>query len=323
MEVLVTGIVGFVGGHLAEHLLGRGDRVLGCDLRSGWPEWLKQLSGRVELVQLDLTDAEKLRSFMHTRRFERIYHLAGVADPRACRRDPEWAWQHNVEATERLCEAAVRTQQPARLLLVSSGYVYGRPAPEQMPLGTNCAVSPEHPYARQKLEAERRARVYAERYGLDLVIVRPFNQAGPRQPRSYLISDWAAQVAEMEAGRREPVLSVGNLQARRDYTDVRDAVRAYRMLLDRASSGSLYNLGSGQAWSGHDIAAILKRLSRVEFEVRTDVSKLRDDAPVLVADTAPIEFEIGWRPEIPIERTVTDTLEFWRKHLNTSSASAG
>jgi len=315
MEALITGAAGFVGGHLAEHLVERGERVVGCDLRGKWPQWLAQLEGRAELVQLDLSRAPELDLFFRARQFDQVYHLVGVADPRACLREPQWAWRHNVLATELLCEALVRTQRSARLLLVSSVYVYGRPPPERIPLGTNCPVSREHPYAAQKLEAEQRARRYAEQYGLDLVIVRPFNQAGPRQPRSYLISDWAAQVAEMEAGRREPVLRVGNLQTRRDYTDVRDAVQAYRMLLERAPSGSLYNLGSGRAVSGYEIAEMLKRLSRVQFEVATDPSKFRDDAPILVADTGPVESEIGWRPRIPIERTVADTLEFWRQHL--------
>jgi GDP-4-dehydro-6-deoxy-D-mannose reductase len=321
MSALITGITGFVGGHLAEHLLGRGEHVVGCDLRGSWPEWLEHLAGRAELIELDLSRADRLHSFMRCYRFERIYHLAGLADPRACQRDPSLAWRHNVKATEYLCEAIVRSAPAARLLLVSSVYVYGRPGPEQMPLGTDCPVSGEHPYAASKLAAEQLAFDYAEQCGLDVVIVRPFNQAGPRQPRSYLIADWSAQVAEMELGLRERVLAVGNLATRRDYTDVRDAVRAYRMLLERAPSRSLYNLGSGRAVSGHDILGILKRLSRVQFRVETDPSKFRDDAPLLVADIGPIRSGIGWEPQIAPEQTVADTLQFWRRQLGSPGSS--
>lgn len=313
MRALVTGITGFVGGHLAEHLLSECDEVVGCARRVSWPDELSYLQERICLKRCDLCDPQDAARLFENDEYEVVCHLAGMANPRACQADPELASQANVEATRNLYDAIVHSGQTPRVLFVSTSYVYGQPQPNELPVGIHCTIRTEHPYAATKWEAERQSMHYAEQHGLDIVRVRPFNHTGPRQSTSYAIPHWANQVARIERGCCEPVLRVGSLDSRRDYTDVRDVVRAYRLLPAMAPPKTVYNLGSGKEYSGWEILQELQALTRRSFGIQTDPARLRTaEVHEIVADAEPLHQLTGWQPRIDLKTTLRDTLDFWR-----------
>ncbi len=313
MRTLVTGITGFVGGHLAEHLLAQGDAVTGCSRSGAWPQHLKHLRHRARLVTCDLAKPTAAEALFVDTAFDAVIHLAGLANPRACLADPALAHRENVQATGELYEAIRRNGQRPQILFVSTSYVYGQPTPEFLPVHTSCPIHADHPYAATKWAAEQLTLRFAESCGLDIIRVRPFNHIGPRQPAGYVVSDWAQQISAIEAGVAPPLLRVGNLDTRRDYTDVRDVVRAYRQLTREPHAGGVYNLGSGRTGSGREILHTLQVLSRVPWQVEIDPARTRvDEAREIVANANPLFDLIGWKPEIDLDTTLRDTLNFWR-----------
>jgi GDP-4-dehydro-6-deoxy-D-mannose reductase len=313
MRVLVTGITGFVGGHLADYLLAHGDHVSGCSRHAEWPKHLSHLSGHVSLWPCDLGDPQATVKLFERETYDAVFHLAGLANPRTCRLEPLRAERENVAATRNVYEAIRRSGQRPRVLFVSTSYVYGQPRPQDLPVGTACPVRPEDPYGASKWAAEQLSTQYVAEYGLDIIRVRPFNHTGPRQPTYYVVPEWAQQIAAIEAGRRPHVLRVGNLDTRRDYTDVRDVVRAYRLLIEKACADEVYNLGSGVGRSGREILEALRSLSRAPLEIESDPCRVREgEAPEIVADAAPLRQLTGWQPQIDLRATLHDTLNFWR-----------
>jgi len=313
MRALVTGITGFVGGHLAENLVAHGDHVIGCSRTGNWPRALSHLSSVVQLDRCDLGDSEATASLLKDHPVDAVYHLAGLANPRACADDPARAARENVLATQNVCDGVLRSGRRPRILFVSTGYVYGHPAPEHLPLGVNAPVRADHPYAASKWAAEQHTIQFASETQIPVVRVRPFNHVGPRQSPGYIVSDWTRQIVEIESGKVPPVLRVGSLETRRDYTDVRDIVRAYRMLAHESQSftpgaSRVYNLGSGIARSGRDVLETLRSISDAEWKWETDPRLLRPgEADLIVADPKPLQELIGWKPEIDFRDTLRDT----------------
>src|SRR5919112_770895 len=240
MRVLVTGISGFVGGHLAEHLIGSDDLVVGLSASGRWPEGLAHLSSRVRIERCDLAgDVEaELAGLIGRKQPEVIYHLAAQANPQASVADPRGTWALNLGGTLNLLEAVKASGLRPRVVLVSSGVCYGNPAPEHMPVSESCPLRPNNPYSASKAAADLLGIQHFLSHGTDVVMVRPFNHAGPRQSPSYVLGGLARQVAEVEAGLR-PRVEVGNLDVVRDFTDVRDVVGAYRLLATRGSAGEV------------------------------------------------------------------------------------
>ena len=313
MQALVTGITGFVGGYLAEHLLALGHDVTGCSRRGIWTDQLAYLSDQVRLISCDLSNPEATIRLFDRNSYELIFHLAGLANPRSCMMQPKLAWRENVEATQSLCEAVSQCGQRPKILFVSTSYIYGQPSVCELPVNVDCEIRAEHPYAASKWEAERVGIKYFEERGLEIVRVRPFNHTGPRQSIEYIVPNWAHQITRMETGRTTPVLRVGKLDTRRDYTDVRDVVRAYLPLLLKAPSGSVFNLGSGKSRSGREILEILQELSRARFEIETDPALLRQNETLdIVADVEPLQTLTGWQPEIRLDGMLKGTLDYWR-----------
>jgi GDP-4-dehydro-6-deoxy-D-mannose reductase len=316
MHALVTGITGFVGGHLAEHLLDQGDVVTGCSRRGEWPAELEHLRERVELAGCDLSDRPATLRFFERRRFDGVFHLAGMASPRECALHPQHAHRENTEAALHVFEAVRSCAPRPRILLVSSSYVYGQPLPSDLPVSTRCPIRIEQVYAATKWAAELLSEHYGRAYGVESVRVRPFNHTGPRQQPGYIVPDWIKQVAAIESGTLPPVLRVGDLDTRRDYTDVRDVVKAYRLLLLKAPSHTVYNLGSGCTRTGRELLDVLGGLSRVPWQIQTDPGRLRRrQPPEIVADAGPLRELTGWKPEIDLVSTLRDTLDYWRAKL--------
>jgi GDP-4-dehydro-6-deoxy-D-mannose reductase len=294
MRILVTGVTGFAGGHLAEELLARGGHaVFGVSRRAAWPPAWAHLDGRVPLRACDLCDAAAVEAVLREVQPEAVYHVAGYAHVGRSAREPEAAWDGNLTATRRLYEAVARWGGRPRILFVGSGQVYGtgeRPGEAQ---DERCLLCPTSPYATSKAAADLLSYQVTRNPGLDVVRARPFNHVGPRQQPGFVIPDFARQVVAIERGRRPPLLETGNLSPCRDLTDVRDMVAAYILLMERGRGGEAYNIGSGQAVSIRTALDRLLALAGLDVEVRQ-------------------RRETGWAPRYTLDQTLADTLAYWR-----------
>ena len=306
---LVTGAAGFVGAWLVRELRAVGERVVGAGLSGTAPP-----PPEIDWVELDLLDAGALRAVLAERRPERIVHLAALARPALAARDPIAALRGNYRLLDGLL-GAVRAGAPgARLLLVGSGEVYGYRPPGSAPHPETDPPDPHTLYAATRAAAERLAQLAHRRDGLDLVCARPFNHTGPGRGADYAESSFARQIARIERGEQAPSLAVGNLESRRDFCDVRDVARAYRLLLERAESGGVYNVASGRALPIREILERLLRRSPVRPEVRVDPGLYRPLAPDRVelrGDASKLR-ALGWEPRYALDETLADLLDDWR-----------
>jgi GDP-4-dehydro-6-deoxy-D-mannose reductase len=306
---LITGATGFVGGYLVAHLA------------AAYPGW--QMTGTTRhdghadsrFVRCDLRDAAAVASLIERARPEMVVHLAGQSNVPASLEDPETTLANNILGTLHLLDACRAHAPDARLLVVSSSEVYGPTPPEAQPLGEERPLRPMNPYAVSKAAQEMLALQYAHSYALDVVVARPFNHIGPGQTDRFVVSAFARQIVEVERGERGAV-SVGNLDAARDFTDVRDVVRAYTLLLEHGERGGIYNIGRGTAVAIGDLLDMLRRLARLPIAIERDPARLRpSDAPVMMGDTTRLRQATGWQPEISLERSLEETLAWWRTNL--------
>jgi GDP-4-dehydro-6-deoxy-D-mannose reductase len=303
-----------VGGHLAEHLIDEGDLVVGLSASGRWPDDLAGVGrqARIERCNLVTTGEDELADLIRRKRPEVIYHLAAQANPQKSVSDPRGTWAMNLGGTLNLLLAVKAAEEPLRVVLVGTGVSYGNPEPHLLPVNESCPLRPNNPYAASKGAADLLGIQHFYSYGTNVVIVRPFNHAGPRQSPSYVLSALARQVAEVEAGLK-PRIEVGNLDVIRDFTDVRDVVRAYRLLGERGVSGEVYNLGTGQGTKIADALATLTAMSRIPIEVHVDPARVRPvDQPLLVADATKLRAGTGWEPRLSIAQTLADMLHYWR-----------
>jgi GDP-4-dehydro-6-deoxy-D-mannose reductase len=303
---LVTGATGFAGSHLVDQLLQDVPHVAAW-ARAGGRAAGDAADGRVTWSAIDLLDGRAMAAALEALRPSAIYHCAGVAQVGNSWARGARALEVNALGTHRLLEALRETGLGCPVLVTGSALVYRQssdPIDERQPIG------PGSPYAVSKLAQEM---VAARATDLPVFIVRPFNHAGPRQDDSFVTSSFARQIAEIEAGLREPVLRVGNLESRRDVTDVRDTVRAYRLILARGRAHRPYNVCSGRAYRIADLLEALISMSSSRITVTVDPGRLRpSDNPVVLGDPSRLTAETGWQPDIPIERTLRDLLDYWR-----------
>lgn len=303
--ILITGATGFAGGHLVESLAGS-HRLVGWG--RGTPR--AEIAQLVEWQVVDLLDRDRVRSAIANLRPATIFHLAGAPQVAESWRDTTKPLAGNVLATSHLLDAIRRAGLACRVLVTGSATVY---APSDTPIKEEDAVAPGSPYALSKLAQEQLAmRAFADD-GLDIVIVRAFNHTGPRQPPAFVAPSMARQIALIEKGDVEPVIRVGNLEARRDFTDVRDVVRAYGSLVTLGKGGEVYNVGSGVGRSIQSLLEALRSRSRVEVRVEVDPDRLRPaETTALVADTTRLRDRTGWQPQISFESMLDHLLEYWR-----------
>ena len=318
MRALVTGMTGFVGGHLAEHLLDAGDLVIGLSASGRWPPTLAALGRRARLEAFDMAAGDRaaeLAEWLGRKQPEVIYHLAAQANPQASVADPRGTWALNLGGTLNLLEAVKASGLRPRVVLVGSGVCYGNPPPAHLPVSESCPLRPNNPYAASKGAADLLGIQHYLAHGTDVVIARPFNHAGPRQAPSYVLGALTRQVAEVEAGRK-PRVEVGNLDVVRDFTDVRDVARAYRLLAQKGVAGEVYNLGTGRGTKLADALEVLKSLAGIPIAVHVDPARVRPvDQPLLVADASKLRAATGWEPRYAIEQTLADMLDDWRRVL--------
>ena len=323
MRTLITGITGFVGGHLTEHLLALGDDVAGLSASGDWPEGLGHLA-EIPLVRFDLVrgSAVELASILDRQGTEVVYHLAAQANPSASLNDPKGTWALNLGGALTLLEAiraAGGVRQGPSVVLVGSGVCYGNPSPSDLPVTERCPPRPNNPYAASKAAADLLGIQHHLSHGTRAVMARPFNHAGPRQDDRYALSSFARQVAEVERGIRNRI-EVGNLEVVRDYTDVRDIARAYRLLATDGRPGEIYNVGTGRDVSLSRMLETLRRLARVPVEVVVDPDRVRPvDQPRLLADASKLRRDTGWSPSYSTDQTLADMLDDWRRRLGSAT----
>jgi GDP-4-dehydro-6-deoxy-D-mannose reductase len=321
MRVLITGVAGFVGGHMVDFLRREAPEavVVGLDSRPG----RRAQSLAIEIVQADLEDASSVRAAIARVSPDRIIHLAAQSSPQRSWEDPERTLRTNVLGMLHLLEAARAQPTAPRILAVGSTDEYGLVQPHELPLREDAPLRPASPYAASKVAQGYLALQYALSPGLYVVRTRTFHHTGPRRGEKFAESSFARQLAEIEAGQRPAHLEVGNLEVVRDFTDVRDVVRAYWALLDRGARGEVYNVCSGRGVKLGELLQGLIALSGVHVEVHVDPARLRSaDTPILIGDPSRLHAATGWVPEIPIDRTLRDLLDYWRERVGLRAAPA-
>lgn len=311
LRALITGITGFAGGHLAAHLLSRSDvEVYGVahDLAHG----IDHLERPVSVLIADLRDPQVVEDLLLDLRPHHIYHLAAQAYVPTAWRDPWDTFENNIRPELNILQFLVHKRLSARLLVVASNEIYG--APDRLPVNEKATLEPINPYGVSKVVQDLLARQYYLSHGIDVIRARAFNHVGPRQSPLFVAANFACQVAEAEAGLREPVVRVGNLQAERDFTDVVDVVRAYALLMEKGRSGEAYNIGSGRPRSVRSLLDNLLELSSAQVRVEQDPARMRpSDVPIVYSDTTKLRSETGWEQTVPFEESLRRVLTYWRQ----------
>ena len=311
-KALIIGAAGFVGGYLLRHL----KEERGCEVV------VTKLPGEIldapgaKVCELNILDKESIIELLFAERPDEIYHLAAQSSVSVAWKNPQLTVDVNVKGAVNLLEALRELYFKPRVLLVGSGEEYGHIRPGCTPICEDTLLDPGNIYAATKACQNMLGRIYAEAYDLELIMVRAFNHIGPGQSPIFVVSDFCKQAVEIEKGLREPIMRVGNLSAMRDFTDVRDVVRAYALLTEHGIAGQTYNVGSGHAVEIRHILETIINCCDAEIKVETDPAKIRPvDVPVIEADITKLREATGWEPQIPLERTIDEVLTYWRERV--------
>lgn len=314
MNVLIAGVTGFCGSHLADYLNTFDDIGVFGTKRRRSP--LDNVNSPVELIDCELTDYPSVHHVIDSVRPDKIFHLAAQSFVPLSWEAPEYTFEVNVFSTLNIMEAIRRIDPSIQLLVAGSSEEYGYVLPNECPITEDQPLRPLSPYGVSKVSMDLLARQYVRSYGLKIVITRAFNHTGPRRGEVFATSNFAKQIAELEAGKGDPIIKVGNLDAKRDFTDVRDMVRAYWLALDACEYGEAYNIGSESAVTMQEMLFILLSYSRLQVKTLVDKSRLRpSDVPILEADSTKFRKLTGWSPEISFNQTMKDLLDYWRERV--------
>jgi GDP-4-dehydro-6-deoxy-D-mannose reductase len=315
MHTLITGVNGFVGGHLAEALLRAG----------GWQVWglgrshalaLPHLREHIGYVRADLCDAAHTSQIIADIQPQVIFHLAGQSFVPASFRDPAATLRANTLPLLHMLLAIIEQRLTCRVLVVGSNEAYGMVQPHDMPIDEDTPLRPATPYGVSKVAQDMLALQYYQSHKLDVVRVRPFNHIGPRQDDRFVAASFARQVAEIEQGSKPPIMHVGTLDVQRDFTDVRDMVRAYLLAVEHGEAGAVYNLGSGQPVAIQSILDTLLQASTATVTVQPDPERIRPvNVPLVACDASRFQARTGWQPRISLQQTLHDILQDWRERL--------
>jgi GDP-4-dehydro-6-deoxy-D-mannose reductase len=313
-RVLVTGVTGFAGSHLVDYLLTRNDcEIYGIQRWRSRTENIEHLQGKMTLLECDLRDASSTRDVLEKVRPDYIFHLAAQSFVPTSWNAPTESLVTNVIGQVNIFEAVRRLELKCRIQLACSSEEYGMVYENELPIRETNPLRPLSPYAVSKVAQDMLGYQYWMSWKVDSVRTRGFNHEGPRRGPVFVASDFAKQIADIEKGLRPPVLSVGNLESRRDFTDVRDMVRAYWLALEKCEPGEVYNICSGKAWSIQQVLDHLLSLTKQKIQVKQDPARLRpSDVPVLLGDYSKFNAATGWTPTIPFEQTLADMLDYWR-----------
>jgi len=307
MKALIIGVAGFVGKHLVNELLNSKWYVCGTKL----PTESTDLD--IPVFGLDILDAASVKGLLKKVNPDCIFHLAAQSSVAISWKQPALTVDVNIKGAVNVLEAVREKENPPRVLLIGSGEEYGYVLPEDLPICENTPLRPGNIYAGTKSAQGQLGQIYARAYGLEIVIVRAFNHIGPGQTDTFVVPAFCKQVAEIEAAGGKGTIKVGNLEAKRDFTDVRDIVRAYRLLADKGKTGEIYNVGSGISVSIAEILDLVLSLSAAEIQTEQDPQRMRlSDTPEIRANISKLTTCTGWKPAIKLTDTLNEILNEWR-----------
>lgn len=314
-KALITGVSGFAGSFLAEYLIEKNAySIVGTYLSESSKEYVASLGSQLSLTQVDLMDREKVSELIKKERPDVVFHLAALSSPAESFKDPSRTINNNIVGEVNLLEAIREAElMQTRILIISSAEVYGVVSQDDLPVDEETNLRPASPYAVSKIAQDFLGLQYYYAHKLPIIRVRPFNHIGPRQTPNFVVSSFAKQIAEIEKKKNPPVLHVGNLSAKRDFTDVRDIVYAYDLLIEKGIAGDVYNLGTGKSYRISDVLQTLLSLSSITITVTEDQALFRPgDLSDNVCDRTKITKVTGWEPKISLEKSLHDTLDYWR-----------
>lgn len=313
MRALITGINGFIGSYLAESLLGKGLNVHGTVRKVGHLENILHIKNAVTLSKCDVRDPAAVKNAIRKSKPDLVFHLAAQSYPTVSWKDPIGTMETNVIGTINVLEAIRKLRMNPKTLIACSSAEYGYVQEDEVPVKEDHSLLPLHPYGVSKVAQDLLAYQYFKNFNLKTSRVRIFGATGPRKVED-VCSDFAKGVANIEFGKKKPVMYVGNLETRRDLVDVRDTVEAFWLLVKKGKIGEVYNVCSGKAYKIGDILNMFLKMPSTKIEVKIDPKKLRpSDESIIVGDNNKIRKDCGWKPKIPIEKTLKDTLEYWRE----------
>ncbi len=323
MKALITGISGFVGSHLAEYLLDNTDWEVAGTVFGPYGN-IADLCGTLELYPAELSRTDVVRFVLDQSQPDVIFHLAAQPLVSVSRHDPWGTLETNIRMQLNILEVVAQDRPDCRVLVVGSSEEYGMTRPDELPIDEDTPLRPLSPYAVSKVAQDLLGLQYHLTHHLHVVRARPFNHVGPRQGLGFVAPDFASQIAAIEAGEQEPLLRVGNLDARRDFCDVRDVVRAYVLLITSGKPGEVYNIGSGESHAIKEILDTLLSLSRVQVAVHQDPKRMRpSEVPEVICDASRLRAETGWETTIPFRQSMEDIMAYWRERVGQKSSDEG
>lgn len=316
-KALITGITGFAGSHLAEFLLNETDcQVYGTIRWRSKQQNIRHILDKLQLVECELKDANSVHEVIAQVKPDYVFHLAAQSFVPTSWNSPSETIVNNITGQLNLLEALREHAPDAVIQVACSSEEYGLVHPDEVPITEESPLRPLSPYAVSKIAQDFMAYQYHQSYGIKTIRTRAFNHTGPRRGEVFVCSNFAKQIAEIELGLREPVVYVGNLEAQRDFTDVRDMVRGYWLAVTKGRPGELYQLCSGRAWPIRKVLDFLINISKAKVEVKEDPHRMRpSDVPLLLGSYEKFHQETGWEPEIPLEVSLSDLLVYWRQEL--------
>lgn len=308
-KALIIGAAGFVGNYLIDHI--QQNCIWSIAVTKMAHETIEKPG--IDVFDLDILDRDAVVEFLKRIRPDYIFHLAAQSSVASSWKNPDLTLDVNIKGTIHVLDAVRELDYSPKILLIGSGEEYGHVKQEEVPIQEDTVLRPGNIYAATKACQNMLGAIYAKAYQMDIMMVRAFNHVGPNQAPLFVVADFCKQVAEIEKGMREPVIRVGNLSAKRDFSDVRDVVRVYTLLMEHGVSGETYNVGSGKAIAIQEILDMVLQNSTAEIQIEVDPSKLRPvDVPIIEADVSKLEACTGWKREIGLEQTIRETLEYWR-----------
>lgn len=315
-KALITGISGFVGSHLAEFLLSKDLEVHGTIRWRSRLDNIQHIKNKLGLVDTDIRDAHSVKKTIDEVEPDYIFHLAAQSFVPTSWKAPSETLETNIIGTLNLFEAVRSSNVDPKIQVAGSSEEYGMVLPDELPIKETNPLRPLSPYGVSKVTTDLLGYQYHQSYGLKILRTRAFNHTGPRRGEVFVCSDFSKQIAEIEAGKREPIIYVGNLNAQRDFTDVRDVVKAYWLSLQKCEFGEAYNICSEKLRNIRSVLDLLLSKSKVNIKVKQDPKKMRpSDVEILQGDCTKFRGKTGWRPEIPFEQTMEDLLNYWRERV--------